>query len=77
MVALKWIISAAVATSSVSATVFDSLTSPGALRRDALSILKRQNLSVGSSTYNCHDNCGKDLSPLSLGSISVWPCIRY
>lgn len=61
MVALKWIISAAVATSSVTAGAFDSLTSPGALRRDALSILKRENMSEGSPSYNCHDNCGKHL----------------
>lgn len=62
MVGFKYIMSAALAASTASASIWDALVPSTTLKRDALSLLKRQNLSAGSPLYNCHDNCGKTIS---------------
>lgn len=57
MVALTWIISTAIAASTALASDF----APADVFIHPI-LAKRQNESVGSPSYNCHDNCGK--SPL-------------
>lgn len=64
MVGFKWIVSAALVASTASATIWDAMVPSTTLKRDELSLLKRQNLSVGSPLYNCHDNCGEICPPL-------------
>lgn len=59
MVVLKWLISTALVASAASATIWDAMIPSVTLKRNELSLLKRQNLSAGSPLYNCHDNCGE------------------
>ncbi|KKY32897.1 putative dynactin arp1 p25 subunit [Diaporthe ampelina] len=54
MVALRWIISTALAASTALATDF---APAGVFIHPVLA--KRQNESAGSPSYNCHDNCGQ------------------
>lgn len=53
MVAFRWVISTAIAASTALANDF---TPAGVFIHPILA--KRQNESVGSPSYNCHDNCG-------------------
>lgn len=64
MVCLKWIIASALVASTASANIWDAMIPSAVLKREELSLLKRQNLSVGSPLYNCHDNCGKTSASL-------------
>lgn len=57
MVALRWIISTALAAST---TLANDFAPAGVFIHPILA--KRQNESAGSPSYNCHDNCGKSNS---------------
>ncbi|KAF3770593.1 hypothetical protein M406DRAFT_326039 [Cryphonectria parasitica EP155] len=70
MVTLRWIVGVAAAASAASASVFDFIMPSGVLERNDLTLLKRENLSVGSPLYNCHDNCGMAIEEIqNCGSI--------
>lgn len=56
MVALRWIISSALAASTALAIDF----APAGVFIHPI-LAKRQNESAGSPSYNCHDNCGRSL----------------
>lgn len=58
MVALRWIISTALAASNALASDF----APAGVFIHPI-LAKRQNESPGSPSYNCHDNCGKSTIP--------------
>lgn len=60
MVALRWIISSALAASTALANDF----APAGVFIHPI-LAKRQNESAGSPSYNCHDNCGRSLPHLS------------
>lgn len=57
MVALRWIISSALAASTALANDF----APAGVFIHPI-LAKRQNESAGSPSYNCHDNCGRSSS---------------
>ncbi|PSR79720.1 hypothetical protein BD289DRAFT_442042 [Coniella lustricola] len=71
MVDLRWIFGAAIAASSVSAHIFDSIFPNQLLERgNVLGLEKRQNLTRGSPLYNCHDNCGMAIEEIqNCGSV--------
>ncbi|KAJ4406057.1 hypothetical protein N0V82_010203 [Gnomoniopsis sp. IMI 355080] len=65
MLVFTWIATTAFVATTASATIWDAMIPSAVLKREELSLLKRQNLSVGSPLYNCHDNCGEAILEIS------------
>lgn len=71
---LRWAVATACFAWTASAAIHDEpLIRPGTiLSRQDLAIMKRQNISTESPSYNCHDNCGELYIVHSLSSFCTF-----